>query len=173
MTYAITAGSQQIIIVGHSHGATKSILYQGQRADPRVGAIILASPEQHGHWNGSLSTAQELVATGRPNALITVFPEEPWYQLAAHNIVSRAQALEQAYTGKQGKPYLSTITCPLLAIYGTGGDVGGEAELVLLRQTARQSRRMDTKLIEGADHVYTGYEVHLAGLIADWIADVV
>jgi pimeloyl-ACP methyl ester carboxylesterase len=173
VAFAIETGSQHIVLVGHSHGATKSILYQGQRADPRVGAIILASPEQHGHWIDSLPTAQELVATGRPNALLTLFPEEPWYQLAAHNIVSRAQALEQAYTRKQGTPYLGTITSPILAIYGTGGDVGGEADLALLRQTARQSRRMDTKLIEGADHVYTGYEAQLASLIADWITGVV
>lgn len=172
VTFAIEAGSQQVVLAGHSHGATKTILYQAQRADPRVGAIVLASPEQHGHWSDSLAMASELVATGHPNTVLTLFPAEPWYQLAAHNIVSRAWALEQAYTSKHGTPYLSAITSPMLAIYGTGGDVGGEADLALLREIARQSRRMDTKLIEGADHVYTGYEAQLASLLAGWIAGV-
>lgn len=173
VSFAQETGSQQIVLAGHSHGATKCVLYQGQRADPRVGAIILVSPEQQGHWSNSLPTAQELVAIGRPDALLTLFSEEPWYQLTAHNIVSRTQALEQAYTDKSGTSSLSTITSPILALYGTGGDVGGNSDLALLRQIALQSRRMDTKLVEGADHVYTGYEAQLASLIADWIASAI
>ena len=169
---AAERGSQKIILIGHSHGATKTLFYQAQRADPRVRAIILASPEVHGHWTDSLPTAQELVAAGQPTTLLTLFADEPWYQLSARTLVSRAQALEQAYSNTRGPSYLSTITTPILAFYGTGGDVGGETELAFLRQTAHESQHIDVKLIDGADHVYTGYEAQLASLIARWVADI-
>jgi pimeloyl-ACP methyl ester carboxylesterase len=166
----VETGTRQVVLVGHSQGASKVVAYQGQRADPRVGGIILASPEQHGHWADSLSTAQQFVAAGRAAELLTIFPEEPWYQLSAQNIVSRAHLLGQAYATEQGTPYLAKITSRILAVYGTNGDVGGQRELDMLRQTAQQAARVDTELIAGADHVYTGCEEKLATLIADWIA---
>jgi pimeloyl-ACP methyl ester carboxylesterase len=173
VTLVVEAGIHQVVLVGHSQGATKVVAYQGQRSDPRIAGIILASPEQQGHWADSLAAAQQLVATNDPTKLLTPFPEEPWYQLSAQNIVSREHLLVQAYTSEQGTPYLAKITCPILALYGSGGDVGGETELDVLRQTARQAARVDTELIAGADHVYTGCEEKIASLIADWIAHTV
>jgi pimeloyl-ACP methyl ester carboxylesterase len=170
VTLAVEAGARQVVLVGHSQGATKVVAYQGQRADPRVAGIILASPEQYGHWDDSLATAQDLVAVNRPFELLTLFPEEPWYQLSAQNIVSRARLLEQAYATTERTPYLAKIISPILALYGSDGDVGGEKELEVLRHTARDAARMDTEVVAGADHVYTGCEEQIARLIADWIS---
>lgn len=167
---AMRSGVERVVLIGHSQGATKVVTYQGQRADQRIAGVILVSPEQYGHWAAVLDVAQQHVMADHPVALLTVFPEEPWYQLSAQNIVSREKMLARAYTAAKDAPYLATIACPILAVYGTAGDVGGSAELEVLRHTIQQSQRMDTHLIEGADHVYTGYEEALARVIADWIA---
>lgn len=69
-------------------------------------------------------------------------------------------------------PGVSRIRCPLLAFFGTRGDVGGEPELELLKSSARRQSsgpvRVDTVMIEGADHMYQGQEVQVAETIAKW-----
>ena len=68
---------------------------------------------------------------------------------------------------------ISKITCPLLAFFGTSGDVGGEAELTAVRATGRRlatgPRRIDTAMIARADHMYAGEEAQVAQVIADWL----
>jgi dienelactone hydrolase len=66
-------------------------------------------------------------------------------------------------------PAIAQIQCPVLAFFGTA-DVGGGAELETIRKNARNTARVDTQVLEGADHVYTDREREAAMLIAKWIA---
>ena len=74
-------------------------------------------------------------------------------------------------------PGITRIGCPLLAFFGTRDDVGGEAELQLLKASlARQSsgpRHVDTAMIKKADHMYTGEEGQVAQTILEWTSGVV
>src|ERR1051326_3664918 len=69
-------------------------------------------------------------------------------------------------------PAVRRIRCPLLAFFGTSGDVGGTKELELLKSCiARQSSgpsRVDTAMIQHTDHMYAGAEAQVAQTIADW-----
>jgi len=69
-------------------------------------------------------------------------------------------------------PAVTRIRCPLLAFYGTWGDVGSLKELELLKSCiGRQSsgrRRVDTAMIQHADHMYAGEETQVAQTIANW-----
>jgi hypothetical protein len=69
-------------------------------------------------------------------------------------------------------PGVTRIRCPLLAFFGTKGDVGTEADLELLKSCIkRQSSgpsRVDTFMIRHADHMYTGEEAQVAQTIAKW-----
>ena len=69
-------------------------------------------------------------------------------------------------------PGVTRIHCPLLAFFGTRGDVGSQADLELLKSSIqRQSSgpsRVDTVMIENADHMYTGEEAQVAQVIAKW-----
>src|SRR5262249_11376433 len=69
-------------------------------------------------------------------------------------------------------PGVTRIRCPLLAFFGTRGDLGGEAELELLKSSVRRQSsgpaRLDTAMIKGTDHMYQGEEVQVAETIAKW-----
>jgi hypothetical protein len=67
-------------------------------------------------------------------------------------------------------PADTRVKCPLLAFYGTRGDVGSQADLELLKSSIRRlpsgPGRVDTVMIENADHMYTGEEAQVADVIA-------
>jgi hypothetical protein len=69
-------------------------------------------------------------------------------------------------------PGVTRVRCPLLAFFGTRGDVGGQADLELMKSSIqRQSSgpsRVDTAMIDHADHMYTGEEAQVAQVIAKW-----
>ena len=69
-------------------------------------------------------------------------------------------------------PAVTRIHCPLLAFFGTREDVGDQADLTLLKSSIqRQSTgpsRVDTVMIQNADHMYTGQEAQVASTIAAW-----
>jgi len=69
-------------------------------------------------------------------------------------------------------PAVTRIRCPLLAFYGTSGDVGGAKELELLKSCIKRQTngpgRVDTVMIRGGDHMYTGEEAQVAETIANW-----
>ncbi|KKS84986.1 MAG: hypothetical protein UV59_C0012G0079 [Candidatus Gottesmanbacteria bacterium GW2011_GWA1_43_11] len=44
ISFLINQGFSEIILIGHSTGANKVCYYAGSRKDPRVSAIVLASP---------------------------------------------------------------------------------------------------------------------------------
>ena len=97
------------------------------------------------------------------------------------SFVSAATFMDIASTPPQFKdffgvqtpnPAVTQIRCPLLAFFGTKGDVGTEADLELLTSSIqRQSSgpsRVQTIMIQNADHMYTGEEVQVAQTIASW-----
>jgi hypothetical protein len=59
---------------------------------------------------------------------------------------------------------------PLLAFFGTNGDVGDEKDLEWLKDSMKHQRNglsVITSLIEGASHMYAGQEDRVAQVIAD------
>ena len=73
---------------------------------------------------------------------------------------------------------MTRVRCPILAFFGTKeSDVGTEEDLRLLKSSvARQSTgptRVDTVMIQNADHMYTGEEEQVAQAIAQWTDSVV
>ena len=69
-------------------------------------------------------------------------------------------------------PGVTRIRCPLLAFFGTRGDVGTEEDLERLKacisRQASGPSRVDTVMIRGADHMYAGEETQVAQTIAKW-----
>ena len=69
-------------------------------------------------------------------------------------------------------PAVTRIRCPILAFFGTRGDVGTEADLELLESSIqRQSSgpsRVNTAMIQNAEHMYAGEEAQVAQTIAKW-----
>jgi hypothetical protein len=88
------------------------------------------------------------------------------------DIVNQPPEFRDFFGVRTPNPAVTRIRCPLLAFFGTKGDVGNEVELDLLKSSiGRQSSgpsRVDTVMIKHADHMYTGEETQVAEIIAKW-----
>jgi pimeloyl-ACP methyl ester carboxylesterase len=178
--FAEQRGFKRVVLVGHSAGAAAIRTYQAEKQDPRVLGVVLASggidPAGPAGSN-ELAEATRLVAQSGGETLMRL----PQHSYPSY--VSAATFLDMVNIPPEFKdffgvqpattnPAITRIRCPLLAFYGTSGDVGGTKELDLLKSCiGRQPTgpsRVSTALIPHADHMYAGAEAQVAQTIAEW-----
>lgn len=171
ISYAAGLGCARVVLVGQSFGSAKVVYYQAQRQDPRVAGLVLASPAPTRPLPlvpAAVDAARQMVAAGRGRDLL------PWgtfgdLALSAQTVAAAATPESFDVFGQEvAAPALGQIRCPLLAFYGTLDEVGGRAELELIRRQARAAR-VDLQMLEGVDHAYTEREAEVGGVIADWL----
>jgi dienelactone hydrolase len=93
--------------------------------------------------------------------------------LSAETYLSWRHSDFDTYGVDRADPPISRVRCPILALYGTDEAwVGGAEDLELIRRNATATARVDTQMIEGADHVYTGHEATVAQVIGAWLGTV-
>jgi pimeloyl-ACP methyl ester carboxylesterase len=185
--FAAERGFDQVVLVGHSFGWSSVRAYQGAKQDKRVVGLVLASggvrgytppadPEKRAEETGRLAEAAHLVADGRGDDLLRL----PNRQFPS--FISAATFLDDANTPaefgdffgeKTPNPAVTRIHCPLLAFFGTGeSEIGTETELKLIKTCIQRlssgPRSVDTAMIRGADHMYSGEEEQVARTIATW-----
>lgn len=86
---------------------------------------------------------------------------DPWYRLSARTLANRASVLPGIYKATGNAATISSIRTPVLAFFGTQ-DVGGEVEIATILQSAESASSVETRVIDGVDHVYTGRELEVA-----------
>ncbi len=165
-----------IALCGHSYGAIKSVSYAAAHADPRVVGLCSASgpfrprsrllPEP-----GEVARARALVAAGRGAEIVRftlASGEERTVGAAA--LVDRDDHLPDTYGADSADSPLSRIRCPLLALYGgEEPHIGTAADLAIVRRNATSAPSVETALIDGADHVYTGRIDALCDVLERWM----
>jgi pimeloyl-ACP methyl ester carboxylesterase len=171
--FAEKLGFERIVLLGHSLGALKVGFYQATRQDPRVvGLIVASAPVRAGRLRPDLlELAQRMLAEGRGKDLL------PWGSmqagggtLSAETYMSWRHPDFDTYGIDRADPPISRVRCPILALYGTDEAwVGGAVNLEMIRRNATSAARVNTQMIEGADHVYTGHETAVAGVIGEWL----
>jgi len=179
INFAEDRGFPKVVLVGHSAGWAAVRHYQAEKQDPRVVGVVLASgavrAETRPTDTNQLAEATQLMAKGEGDALIRdpkrSFPS--YISAATFMDIANAPAEFKDFFGTQTtNAAVTRIRCPLLAFFGTRGDVGTEADLELMKSSVqRQSSgptRVDTVMIQGADHMYAGEEVQVAETIAKW-----
>jgi pimeloyl-ACP methyl ester carboxylesterase len=164
-------GSGGVVLVGHSAGAQKVVLYQAERQDSRIVGVVLASPDLHGFSPpGELEAAQRMVAEGQGMEVLPAQPYAPWYRQSAQTVVSRANVLSRLFTAEADASAIASLHAPLLVFFGARERVRDvDAELAAARHDATSAPRVHTELIEDADHFYTGCEPDAARVIARWV----
>ncbi|MFL5619953.1 MAG: alpha/beta hydrolase [Gemmatimonadaceae bacterium] len=173
-------GFRKTILVGHSAGWAAVRRYQADTQDPRVAGVVLASgavrPETRPTDPDQLAEAKRLMDKGEGDALIRDPKRSfPSYISAATflDIANAPPAYRDFFGVKSSDAPVVRIHCPLLAFFGTNGDVGTEEDLTLLKAAIQRQKggpgRVTTVMIHGADHMYTGEETQVAQAIADWI----
>jgi alpha-beta hydrolase superfamily lysophospholipase len=167
---AIENGAEGVVLVGHSFGANKVAYYQAVRQDPRVLGVVSASGDVK--WRADaerLALAEQMEAEGREDEVLPQL-EVSWYMMSAKTFLGRARIAQHVLTSDERTPFIAQIECPILAIYGTEEEwCGTQADLDRIKAGAVASSRVDTRLIEGADHVYWGKSDRAAEAIGEWI----
>jgi dienelactone hydrolase len=170
VNFAAEQGFRHLALLGHSFGANKVAYYQAVRQDDRVRGVIAASPDLK--WSTTperLALAEAKVEAGEGDFVLPPL-EEPYYQMTAQTLVSRAHVASHVFKSESRQPYLASIRCPLLALYGTEEAwLGGARELETIKRNASSAPYVDTHLLEGADHVYWGHEKQFVAVVADWL----
>lgn len=179
--FAEDRGFRQVVLVGHSAGWAAVTQYQAEKQDRRVTGVVVASgtvrPGTGPTDPDQIAQATRMMAEGYPDELVRDPKRSfPSYISAATmlDIVNTSPEFKDFYgTQTQTKnPGITRIHCPLLAFYGTKGDVGDAAELELLKSSIqRQSSgpsRVNTVMVEGGDHMYNREEAQVAEIIAKW-----
>jgi pimeloyl-ACP methyl ester carboxylesterase len=171
--FTVGLGFERIALLGHSLGGRKVVPYQADSDDPRVAGLVLASPPVDSYRPNPAVTAQARarVAEGRGMDLL------PWGVTGAAMRTMGAQAYLDRYQPgwdhfglEDPDPAIGRVRCPILAFYGTEEPaVGGASELEMFRVKARAAARIETHLIEGADHTYTGKHDAVGQILATWM----
>lgn len=170
--FAAGLGFQRVALLGHSLGALKVPYYQAQRQDPRVAGVIVASPPLRA---GNLSEqtvgqAEALVAQGRGTELLPWGGPGGFSAMSAQTCLSWTRTLPAVYREGAPHPAISQIRCPVFALYGSQEEqVGTAADLDTIRRAAHAAARVETRMVEGADHLYTGHETEVAAALAPWL----
>lgn len=172
-------GFKHMVLIGHSAGWAAVRAYQADQQDPRVVGVVLASgavrPETTPADPQQLADAARMMAAGNPDDLVRI-PNRgfPSFISAATflDIANTRQEFKDFFGVQTRNPGVTRIHCPLLAFFGTRGDVGTEEDLELLKSSIQRqssgSSRVTTVMIQNADHMYTGEEAQVAETIAEW-----
>jgi pimeloyl-ACP methyl ester carboxylesterase len=184
--YAEQVGYSRVVLVGHSAGWASVGRYQADSNDNRVAGLVFASGEIVGNLQGSgdaksgdanwTRQAQKLVNEGVGEDLLRI-PNRP-----SPSFISAATELDMIHRPREYADFFGTqtpnppiirVSCPLLAFFGTKGDVGDEKGLLLLKSSVQRlskgPRSVKTTMITGGDHEYVGEEVQVAQTIAQWV----
>jgi pimeloyl-ACP methyl ester carboxylesterase len=179
--FAEAQGFKQVVLVGHSAGWAAVRSYQLEKKDSRVAGVVLASGAVRAETRPTdadqLAEAKRLMAAGEGDALIRDPKRSFPSYISAATFLDIADAPQETkdFFGVQTQtlnPGITRISCPLLAFFGTKGDVGNEEDLELLKSSIHRHQsgpsRVDTAMIRNGDHMYTGEEAQVAQTIADW-----
>lgn len=176
LDFAETLRPARLVLAGHSYGALKVTWYQGERADPRLAGLISASgpvrsPGRRPELGEPLALAQRMVDQGRGLELLPFGSTgRPGGTLSAQTLVDRGRSLIDTYGMDGGDSPLARVRCPFLAILGTNEpEIGSPADLEMLGRNAHASSRVETALIEGANHVYTTTATPVASAIEGFL----
>ncbi len=169
-------GHSSVVLVGHSAGGPAVRRYMAERSDSRVIGWAQASvglalwppkPDPQ-----RLKIATDMVAAGNGQRLLPI----PNFVLSAGTFLDYAQTPEDIYDFygiETTTPAVIRVRTPLLTFYGTNHDVGSVADLdrlrALIAKHAGGPVRVDTAIIQGADHDYTGKAEEVAQLLDKWI----
>jgi pimeloyl-ACP methyl ester carboxylesterase len=178
-------GFDRVVLVGHSAGVTAVQHYQAKTQDPRVIGLGLASgrfrPADAPRDSTRVAQARQMVADGRGEEVLpSANPSRPAYTSAGTllDLADMGAYLTDFFGVQTPDPPVTRIRCPILAWFGTNeADVGTAADLALLAATLKRlpagPSRVDTAMIQSADHMYGGHEAQVAETITRWIDSVV
>jgi pimeloyl-ACP methyl ester carboxylesterase len=180
--FAESKGFKKIILIGHSAGAAAVREYQSEKQDNRVSGLVLASGSVDPSPpidSSQYVQALPLMAENKGEELI----KDPKRSFPSY--ISAGTFMDIANSPPEYKDFFGVLTpnagitkiqCPILAFYGTNGDIGNEKTLELLKSSIQKQSKgpiaVTTTIVKGADHMYFGQQAQVAEVITRWIDDI-
>lgn len=163
---AIAEGASQVVLAGHSHGAAKVVDYVLTTGDPRVRALVAASPPTGpASPPNRVRAAEAMVAEGRGGELMP--PAEgapPWNIISAQTVLTRDTILRHTFDISTEDPPIARLSCPLLVLEASEDEFPAGWADRLTSTVAGKVLRFDS------DHFFSGSEDRVAAAIGDWLA---
>ena len=172
-------GFKKVALAGHSAGWAAVRRYQSQSQDPRVAGLVFASGQVRAEPGPAdadqLAQATRMIAEGNPDDLVRI-PNRSFPSFVSAGTfmdgVNTPPELGDFFGVQTPNAGVTRVHCPLLAFFGTNGDVGTEQDLKLIESSVERRSggrtRVDTTMIRGGDHMYEGQEEQVAATIAAW-----
>ena len=172
LDYLKDQGYRRVILIGHSLGAIKSIIYQGtrRRADI-VGIVSCSAPRQfyservarQAGFREVIEKAEAMIAEGKGEELLSI-------SVGATPGIFTARAHVNKYgrdDNNDCRPYAKHLGCPLLAIVGS-------AEPKFFYEYAQEivagvGAKGVCKLVDGANHFYNRHTRQIVEIINEWL----
>lgn len=166
-------GYQRFVLVGHSLGCVKSLMYQGtrQRRDV-IGVISCSCPKQYysaraedqADFRKVMENAESMIAAGQSKEFIWAKASGALALFAADTYVNKYGKHEN----NDVRPHAGRLGCPHLAI------AGGAEHKYFPEYAAELAQRGGAgatyKIVPGSDHFYHGHENEVIEIIAQWLA---
>jgi pimeloyl-ACP methyl ester carboxylesterase len=163
---------KRFVLVGHSLGCIKSLLYQGTRPRPDVvGVISCSCPKQfysaraadQPEFKGIMEQAEALVAEGNGKKFL-------WARASGADALFSAATYVNKYGRHENndvRPLAARLGCPHLAI-------AGGAEHPFFPEYAKELAQAggataSYRIVPGSDHFYHGHESEVIGILSDWL----
>jgi pimeloyl-ACP methyl ester carboxylesterase len=174
--YLKAQGYRRFVLIGHSLGAIKSIIYQGtrQRADV-AGIVSCSAPRQFYSERAArqpgfrelIDKAEKLVADGKSEELLSV-------GIGANPGIFTARTHVNKYgrdDNNDCRPYAGRLGCPILAI------VGSEEPEIFYEYAqeiaAAAGPHGQCTLVQGANHFYNRHIRTIVAVIHKWLRGIV
>ena len=179
--FAESKGFKKVVLFGHSAGCAAVRIYQAEKQDRRIMGLVFGSGSvdpASAIDPGLAAKAAQLVSNNKGDALVEDPKRSfPSYTSAATmmDIINTPPQYNDFFGVNSTNAGISKIQCPILAFYGTRGDIAGEKALELLKACVNKQTKgavtVTTTMIKGAEHMYMGEEEQVSGAIANWIDD--
>lgn len=170
--YLQEQGYRRFVLIGHSLGAIKSLIYQGTRQRPDVAGIVSCSvPRQFFSERAArqpgfrevIEKAEAMIAAGDSEELLSVGVGSTPGIFTARTHVNKYGRDDR----NDCRPYAKRLGCPLLAIVGSEEPrfFHEYAEEIV----AAAGPQAVYKRVEGANHFYNRHTPEIVTLIDRWL----
>ncbi|MBM4261777.1 MAG: alpha/beta hydrolase [Deltaproteobacteria bacterium] len=168
-------GYRRFILVGHSLGCVKSLMYQGtrQRKDV-VGVVSCSCPKQfysaraadQADFTEVMAQAESMIANGKGKEFLWAKASGALALFSAETYVNKYGKHEQ----NDVRPHAGRLGCPHLAIAGGAEHKYFPEYAAELAKAGGASAAF--KIVPGSDHFYHGHESEVVEIIAAWLKQV-
>lgn len=187
--FAKNLGYKEIYIQAHSLAPSKVVYYMNQKKHDFIKGLILISPADLYAWpmareelhNKVLAEAKKMINDGKGTQLLSEILDNE-YVLSANTYVNffdkGSNCNVFCYTKRDHDwKHVNNIEVPVLIIGGTKDDalqIGNtvEGSIEILKSQLTKSPHVKTKIFEGADHSYDGFENGIIDEVVKWSQNV-